>query len=48
METFIPNNLDDDQESDSNMNESGSEVEDDHDKILHDVAYGRFDGLGVG
>ncbi len=36
METLIPNNLDDDQESNFNMNEFGSEVEDDHDKILHE------------
>ncbi len=36
LETFIPNNPNDDQKSNSNMNEFGSEAEDDHDKILHE------------
>jgi hypothetical protein len=36
LETFIPNNPNDDQEFDSNMNEFGSEAKDDHDKILHE------------
>jgi hypothetical protein len=36
LETFIPNNPDDDQEFDSSMNEFGSERKDDHDKILHE------------
>ncbi len=36
METLIPNNPYDDQEFDSNMNESGSEEGDDHDKIMHE------------
>jgi hypothetical protein len=36
LETLIPNNPNDDQESNSDMNDSGSEEEDDHDKILHE------------
>jgi hypothetical protein len=36
LETLIPNHPYGDQEFDSNMNESGSEVGDDHDKILHE------------
>jgi len=36
LHTLIPNNLNDDQKSNSNMNEFGSEAEDDHDKILHE------------
>jgi hypothetical protein len=36
LETLIPNYPNDDQEYNSNMNESGSEAEDDHDKILHE------------
>jgi len=36
LETLIPNNPNDDQEFNSDMNEFGSEAEDDHDKILHD------------
>jgi hypothetical protein len=36
LETFIPNDPNDDQEFDSNMNEFGNEAKDDHDKILHE------------
>jgi hypothetical protein len=36
LETFIPNNPNDDQEFDSNINEFGNETEDDHDKTLHE------------
>jgi len=36
LETLVPNNPNEDQESNSNMNESGNVTEDDHDKILHE------------
>jgi len=36
LETLVLNNPNEDQESNSNMNESKSVTEDNHDKILHE------------